>query len=205
MKVVTQSPSPRWPRSSWGWCWARSLLGGEHEPSDQSPEAGFARDMSVHHAQAVELAFIVRDRTDDPEVRDHGVRHHQHPARPDRHVQRLAAAVGPAHRPRRGHRWRGPTTRTAWTAGQHGGRQLRRHARHGVRRGGRAAARGPGRRGRGAVPRADDRRTTPEAWRWPRRCCRSPTAPRSTTWPTPSSTGQQSEIATMEQMLAART
>jgi uncharacterized protein (DUF305 family) len=45
------------------------LLGNEREPGDQSPEAGFARDMSVHHAQAVELAFIVRDRTDDPEVR----------------------------------------------------------------------------------------------------------------------------------------
>jgi uncharacterized protein (DUF305 family) len=45
------------------------LLGNESEPGDQSPEAGFARDMSVHHAQAVELAFIVRDRTDDAEVR----------------------------------------------------------------------------------------------------------------------------------------
>ena len=45
------------------------LLGNETEPGDQSAEAGFARDMSVHHAQAVELAFIVRDRTDDPEVR----------------------------------------------------------------------------------------------------------------------------------------
>ncbi|MCZ3386831.1 MAG: DUF305 domain-containing protein [Actinomycetia bacterium] len=45
------------------------LLGSESEPEDQSPEAGFARDMSVHHAQAVEMAFIVRHRTDDPEVR----------------------------------------------------------------------------------------------------------------------------------------
>lgn len=45
------------------------LLGSESEPADQSAEAGFARDMSVHHAQAVELSFIVRDRTDDPEVR----------------------------------------------------------------------------------------------------------------------------------------
>lgn len=45
------------------------LLGSDSEPGDQSPEAGFARDMSVHHAQAVELAFIVRDRTQDPEVR----------------------------------------------------------------------------------------------------------------------------------------
>jgi uncharacterized protein (DUF305 family) len=45
------------------------FLGSESEPTDQSPEAGFARDMSVHHAQAVELAFLVRDRTDDPDVR----------------------------------------------------------------------------------------------------------------------------------------
>ena len=45
------------------------LLGSESEPGDQSPEAGFARDMSVHHAQAVESSFIVRDSTEDPEVR----------------------------------------------------------------------------------------------------------------------------------------
>lgn len=38
-------------------------------PGDASPEAGFARDMGVHHAQAVEMADIVRDRTSDPEVR----------------------------------------------------------------------------------------------------------------------------------------
>jgi uncharacterized protein (DUF305 family) len=45
------------------------LLGNDSEPGDQSPEAGFARDMSVHHAQAVEMAFIVRDGTDDPDIR----------------------------------------------------------------------------------------------------------------------------------------
>ena len=44
-------------------------LSPETAPSDTSPEAGFARDMSVHHAQAVELAFLVYDRTDDPEIR----------------------------------------------------------------------------------------------------------------------------------------
>jgi uncharacterized protein (DUF305 family) len=38
-------------------------------PADDSAEAGFARDMAVHHAQAVEMAEIVRDRTEDPEVR----------------------------------------------------------------------------------------------------------------------------------------
>lgn len=45
------------------------LLGGDREPDDQSAEAGFARDMSVHHAQAVEMAFTIRDSTDDPDVR----------------------------------------------------------------------------------------------------------------------------------------
>jgi uncharacterized protein (DUF305 family) len=44
------------------------LLGGDNEPGDQSPEAGFARDMSVHHAQAVEMAFLLRDSTNDPEL-----------------------------------------------------------------------------------------------------------------------------------------
>ncbi|WP_413808331.1 DUF305 domain-containing protein [Streptomyces sp. OE57] len=38
-------------------------------PKDTSAEAGFARDMSVHHQQAVEMSFIVRDRTGDDEVR----------------------------------------------------------------------------------------------------------------------------------------
>jgi hypothetical protein len=45
------------------------LLGGAAEPSDTSAEVGFARDMSVHHGQAVEMAFIIRDRTDDPDIR----------------------------------------------------------------------------------------------------------------------------------------
>lgn len=38
-------------------------------PGDRSVEAGFSRDMAVHHQQAVELSFIVRDRTDNEEVR----------------------------------------------------------------------------------------------------------------------------------------
>ena len=40
-------------------------------PGDNSPEAGFARDMSVHHTQAVEIAMIAYQRgSDDSEVRD---------------------------------------------------------------------------------------------------------------------------------------
>ncbi|WP_424921201.1 DUF305 domain-containing protein [Streptomyces sp. wa1] len=38
-------------------------------PAEGSADVGFARDMSVHHQQAVEMAFIVRDRTDDEDVR----------------------------------------------------------------------------------------------------------------------------------------
>ncbi|QNP63013.1 DUF305 domain-containing protein [Streptomyces genisteinicus] len=38
-------------------------------PSAASADAGFARDMSVHHQQAVEMSFLVRDGTDDEEVR----------------------------------------------------------------------------------------------------------------------------------------
>ncbi|MCZ7379809.1 DUF305 domain-containing protein [Micromonospora sp. WMMC250] len=37
-------------------------------PGDASADAGFARDMATHHAQAVEMAMIVHARTDDPEV-----------------------------------------------------------------------------------------------------------------------------------------
>ena len=38
-------------------------------PGTESVEAGFSRDMQVHHEQAVQMAMIVRERTDDPAVR----------------------------------------------------------------------------------------------------------------------------------------
>jgi uncharacterized protein (DUF305 family) len=38
-------------------------------PSTYSDEAGFARDMQVHHDQAVTMSLIVRDETDDADVR----------------------------------------------------------------------------------------------------------------------------------------
>jgi uncharacterized protein (DUF305 family) len=37
-------------------------------PGDDSAEAGFARDMMVHHAQAVEMAGILRDKSVSPEM-----------------------------------------------------------------------------------------------------------------------------------------
>ena len=38
-------------------------------PGEGSVEAGFARDMSTHHAQAVEMAGIVQDKTESAEIR----------------------------------------------------------------------------------------------------------------------------------------
>lgn len=38
-------------------------------PTTTSAEAGFSRDMQVHHNQGVELAMLVRDRTDSVDVR----------------------------------------------------------------------------------------------------------------------------------------
>lgn len=45
------------------------LMSRPANPGDTSAEAGFARDMAVHHAQAVGMAEVVRSRTQDPEVR----------------------------------------------------------------------------------------------------------------------------------------
>ncbi|WP_133909936.1 DUF305 domain-containing protein [Streptomyces sp. NBC_00582] len=42
---------------------------GSAVPAADSADAGFARDMAVHHQQAVEMSYIVRDRTTDEEVR----------------------------------------------------------------------------------------------------------------------------------------
>ncbi|NJP51452.1 DUF305 domain-containing protein [Streptomyces sp. SBST2-5] len=42
---------------------------GGSTPSAESADAGFARDMAVHHQQAVEMSYIVRDRTENEEVR----------------------------------------------------------------------------------------------------------------------------------------
>ena len=38
-------------------------------PREHSAEAGFARDMITHHEQAVEMALLVRDRSEDPFIR----------------------------------------------------------------------------------------------------------------------------------------
>ncbi|WBB66693.1 DUF305 domain-containing protein [Micromonospora sp. WMMD812] len=41
-------------------------------PGDASVEAGFARDMTAHHAQAVEMGLMAFQRATDPEVRGMG-------------------------------------------------------------------------------------------------------------------------------------
>lgn len=49
--------------------WVIGLYNDAQRPGDHSAEAGFARDMSIHHAQAVEMSLIVRDRTNDDQIR----------------------------------------------------------------------------------------------------------------------------------------
>ena len=46
-----------------------SGLGSASAPADGSVDVGFARDMSTHHEQAVQMAQIVRDQGTDPAVR----------------------------------------------------------------------------------------------------------------------------------------
>ena len=52
-------------------CFGAGLLIGSRAgtPADDSVEAGFARDMATHHAQAVDMAFLVRDKSSDHHVR----------------------------------------------------------------------------------------------------------------------------------------
>jgi len=42
---------------------------GEVTPGTNSPEAGFARDMQVHHAQAVDMAMTIHRATADEDIR----------------------------------------------------------------------------------------------------------------------------------------
>lgn len=48
---------------------AGRVSAGEEHPGGTSPDAGFARDMQVHHAQAVEMSLLIRDRSDDEALR----------------------------------------------------------------------------------------------------------------------------------------
>jgi uncharacterized protein (DUF305 family) len=46
------------------------LFGRDSTPGDTSPEAGFARDMATHHAQAVDMAFTIRDKGPEKQIRN---------------------------------------------------------------------------------------------------------------------------------------
>ena len=52
-----------------GWAVGRLTASTSPFPAEGSPEAGFARDMQIHHLQAVQMSSLVRDRTEDPEIR----------------------------------------------------------------------------------------------------------------------------------------
>ncbi|MEU0239155.1 DUF305 domain-containing protein [Nocardiopsis sp. NPDC006198] len=44
------------------------LLGRPSYPLDTGADAGFLRDMSAHHAQAVDMSMVILDKTEDPEL-----------------------------------------------------------------------------------------------------------------------------------------
>lgn len=45
------------------------VSGASAAPTSSSADAGFARDMQVHHAQAIEMAMEIYRKTGDPEIR----------------------------------------------------------------------------------------------------------------------------------------
>lgn len=45
-----------------------SVLARPSTPAADSVDAGFSRDMRAHHSQAVQMSFLVRERTDDADV-----------------------------------------------------------------------------------------------------------------------------------------
>ncbi|GIJ28489.1 DUF305 domain-containing protein [Micromonospora qiuiae] len=52
--------------------WTAATLVAGRTPGENSPEAGFARDMARHHAQAVEMAMIAYAKGQDPAIRQIG-------------------------------------------------------------------------------------------------------------------------------------
>jgi len=52
-----------------GWLIGRNGSGSSHSPSVTSVDAGFARDMSTHHTQAVTMAGYERDNTSNPDLK----------------------------------------------------------------------------------------------------------------------------------------
>jgi uncharacterized protein (DUF305 family) len=52
-----------------GHAWGRDSSGSGSAPGTSSVDAGFARDMSTHHRQAITMAGYARDNTADPAVK----------------------------------------------------------------------------------------------------------------------------------------
>ena len=52
-----------------GWFSRSSAAPAASEPTTLSAEAGFARDMQVHHQQAVQMSALARERSEDEDVR----------------------------------------------------------------------------------------------------------------------------------------
>ncbi len=52
--------------------WTAATLTSGRTPGETSAEAGFARDMSRHHAQAVEMAMVAYAKGQNPEIRQIG-------------------------------------------------------------------------------------------------------------------------------------
>ena len=75
--LPTWTPSRRWDEGPVLVCLAAVVLAAlwtglafaPSPPGEDSAAVGFARDMRVHHEQAVVMAEIMRDRTDDPALR----------------------------------------------------------------------------------------------------------------------------------------
>src|SRR5215211_4764984 len=83
LRFTSASEQPRFDRRRQRWLLVAIAVGAvvalavafllsraaDRFPTDDSLEAGFARDMMVHHDQAVAMALLVRDRTTDPRVK----------------------------------------------------------------------------------------------------------------------------------------
>ncbi|WP_345400698.1 DUF305 domain-containing protein [Nonomuraea salmonea] len=130
------------------------LFGRSGTPGDTSPEAGFARDMAAHHAQAVDMAFTIRDKGPAKEISSlaFDIINTQANQRGMFLGWLQQWGAGPGHRPAADgldERPRPQRRRRARPAG-------RPDARHGLHAGADAAQAGSGAAGRGAVPAAHD-------------------------------------------------
>lgn len=85
LPVADSPPKQRWRNTRWGKVTTVAILVAavaltafsvgrlstlhRDGPAASGPEAGFLRDMAVHHDQGVELSYIIRDRSDDDALR----------------------------------------------------------------------------------------------------------------------------------------